>query len=549
MRASGGSRLGGRRAAARAVRILPRCEWSVRTTPPSSSRPHRGVPAREPLRTNVLGSVATHGRSRSAGHEARRSGGSCATTTARRRRGDADAPFPLSLGPMDAACTAVLADSVAAVDGDLPAVAGFPRPRVVPRGLRGVGDPVPRRGPPLAEPAPGAVHGTVGASVPTVDGERRRATEGRPRARPAVVPRVLRGGGRACAPRPERPSPAARATVRSGRLAVVARWRASCRWRRTPRRSRRSAGDGDARRARVHAARTAASRLRRGAHRPAHPAAAWTAARPRCSSPTPRTPRATGCTDASATSRSTSSFARRSPRRAEQTAHRAASLAPPMDDDATTDANHRPLGGARPVPRHGRRRLLRPRPAARGRDAHGRRGARRDRRRDRRARGRRARRCCTCSATSAATRSRWRGAGATVTSVDFSRTALDRLEVLAAECGVTVATVEADATTLPDVARRAVRPRLRLDRRAVLDRRPRRVDGRRRALAAPRRRASCSSSCTRSSRWSSRSTRSSSTSRTPSTGRTCTRGPAPTRTATPTSSGRRSSTPTASARS
>jgi len=39
--------------------------------------------------------------------------------------------------------------------------------------------------------------------------------------------------------------------------------------------------------------------------------------------------------------------------------------------------------------------------------------------------------------------------GATVTSVDFSRTALDRLEVLAEECGVTVATLEADATRLP----------------------------------------------------------------------------------------------------
>jgi SAM-dependent methyltransferase len=40
--------------------------------------------------------------------------------------------------------------------------------------------------------------------------------------------------------------------------------------------------------------------------------------------------------------------------------------------------------------------------------------------------------------------------GARVTSVDFSRTALDRLEVLAAECGVEVETLEADATALPD---------------------------------------------------------------------------------------------------
>jgi SAM-dependent methyltransferase len=40
--------------------------------------------------------------------------------------------------------------------------------------------------------------------------------------------------------------------------------------------------------------------------------------------------------------------------------------------------------------------------------------------------------------------------GAHVTSVDFSRTALDRLKVLASECGVTVETLEADATKLPD---------------------------------------------------------------------------------------------------
>jgi SAM-dependent methyltransferase len=43
-----------------------------------------------------------------------------------------------------------------------------------------------------------------------------------------------------------------------------------------------------------------------------------------------------------------------------------------------------------------------------------------------------------------------RGMGATVTSVDFSRTALDRLETLAGECGVEVATLEADATALPE---------------------------------------------------------------------------------------------------
>ena len=67
--------------------------------------------------------------------------------------------------------------------------------------------------------------------------------------------------------------------------------------------------------------------------------------------------------------------------------------------------------------------------------------------------------------------------GATVTSVDFSRTALDRLEILAEECGVAIATIEADATRLPG-ALRPIRPRLHDDRRAVLDRRPRRLDGR-----------------------------------------------------------------------
>jgi len=40
--------------------------------------------------------------------------------------------------------------------------------------------------------------------------------------------------------------------------------------------------------------------------------------------------------------------------------------------------------------------------------------------------------------------------GATVTSVDFSRSALDRLEALAEECGVAVATIEADAARLPE---------------------------------------------------------------------------------------------------
>jgi SAM-dependent methyltransferase len=39
--------------------------------------------------------------------------------------------------------------------------------------------------------------------------------------------------------------------------------------------------------------------------------------------------------------------------------------------------------------------------------------------------------------------------GASVTSVDFSRTALDRLDALSAECGVSIRTIEADATDLP----------------------------------------------------------------------------------------------------
>ena len=40
--------------------------------------------------------------------------------------------------------------------------------------------------------------------------------------------------------------------------------------------------------------------------------------------------------------------------------------------------------------------------------------------------------------------------GAAVTAVDFSRSALDRLDELAAQCGVDVTTVEADAMELPD---------------------------------------------------------------------------------------------------
>jgi ubiquinone/menaquinone biosynthesis C-methylase UbiE len=40
--------------------------------------------------------------------------------------------------------------------------------------------------------------------------------------------------------------------------------------------------------------------------------------------------------------------------------------------------------------------------------------------------------------------------GATVTAVDFSRSALDRLEELAGQCDVVVTTLEADATALPD---------------------------------------------------------------------------------------------------
>ena len=39
--------------------------------------------------------------------------------------------------------------------------------------------------------------------------------------------------------------------------------------------------------------------------------------------------------------------------------------------------------------------------------------------------------------------------GANVTSVDFSKSALERLDVLAVECGVSVTTIEADATALP----------------------------------------------------------------------------------------------------
>jgi ubiquinone/menaquinone biosynthesis C-methylase UbiE len=40
--------------------------------------------------------------------------------------------------------------------------------------------------------------------------------------------------------------------------------------------------------------------------------------------------------------------------------------------------------------------------------------------------------------------------GAAVTAVDFSRSALDRLDVLAEQCDVNIETIEADATALPD---------------------------------------------------------------------------------------------------
>jgi GNAT superfamily N-acetyltransferase len=80
----------------------------------------------EPLRTNVLGSVAS---AAAIGEIPRaevfwwvvRDDDERVVGAAMRT-----APFALSLGPMAANCAAVLAGSVAAVDADLPAVAGFP---------------------------------------------------------------------------------------------------------------------------------------------------------------------------------------------------------------------------------------------------------------------------------------------------------------------------------------------------------------------------------------------------------------------------------------
>ena len=80
----------------------------------------------EPLRTNVLGSVATTVASGEVPAAAEEfwwlvcDDGDRVVGAAMR-----NAPYPLSLGPMDAACAAALAASVAAVDGDLPSVAGF----------------------------------------------------------------------------------------------------------------------------------------------------------------------------------------------------------------------------------------------------------------------------------------------------------------------------------------------------------------------------------------------------------------------------------------
>ena len=199
-----------------------------------------------------------------------------------------------------------------------------------------------------------------------------------------------------------------------------------------------------------------APRLRRGAHGRGSPSCCSAAARASCSTPTRRTRRATASTSGSATT-PVDELVRTplgAPSVRSDAARATASLASPMAD------RHRPMRTTthwEALARfHGTGDdgyydldLLRAGGTLMGdeeRAAH--------RRRDGRPRARRARRCCTCSATSGATRSRWRATGATVTAVDFSRTALDRLEALAEECGVTVATLEADATRAARRARR-----------------------------------------------------------------------------------------------
>jgi predicted GNAT family acetyltransferase len=80
---------------------------------------------REPLRTNVMGSVATV----VAGGEV--TGGEAFWWLVRDDAGSVvgaamrTAPYPLSLGPMSAASAGALATAVAPVDASLPAVAGF----------------------------------------------------------------------------------------------------------------------------------------------------------------------------------------------------------------------------------------------------------------------------------------------------------------------------------------------------------------------------------------------------------------------------------------
>ncbi len=106
----------------------------------------------------------------------------------------------------------------------------------------------------------------------------------------------------------------------------------------------------------------------------------------------------------------------------------------------------------------------------------------------RRSGGRRRRRagsiCCTCSATSDSTRSRWHGGVRGSRAWTSRASALARGGRLAARSGVSIEWVQADSTALPETLARALRHRLRDDRRAVLDCGRRRLDAQRVQRAA-----------------------------------------------------------------
>ena len=481
-----------------------------------------------------------------------RSGGSCATTPAA-SSAPRCAPRP-TRSPSDR-CTrrapAALAVAVATADDELPAVAGFASALEAFLAVPLV-SPGSRRGPATSQLQ--VLYAATAVRRPARPRRARGRDGRRARARPALVRRLHRGGRRASGARGASDDRAMllATVVASGRLRW---WRRDggvpSRWRATPCPSETPGGDGHAGRAGLHAAGRAAvaataprspgsalpSSSRRGSRvmlfaDAANPTSNHVYRRPRLraswtSSCAPRSPAPSDL----AVGEPHATIARwTTPRTANltSTGRRSRRFHGTGDDDYY-DLDRLRAGGT----------LMGDEELAaldRATGGHG---------------GSRGWTCCTCSATSAATRCRWRAMGATRDRRSTSRgPRLDRLEVLAAECGGQRGTVEADATALPDELAGSVRPRLRLDRRALLDRRPRRVDGgRSRARCAPggharARRAPPARHDGRVARPARR--------RLPlraSTARTSTRGPGPTRTATPTSRGRRSSTPTASARS